>query len=106
MRVASAFVIGALALSLIGCRSNVVGPEPPAARTAPAFAVVPTGPSNVCMGQIVAGIAATWPWAHDENVAFAPPPGSIALWIQIFGPDLGISSVRDLQLLFCTADAG
>jgi hypothetical protein len=60
-----------------------------------------TGPSNVCYGQIVAGIASTWPWAHEDKVAFAPPPGAIALWLQIFGPQVGVSSVRDLQLLFC-----
>jgi len=59
------------------------------------------GPNN-CNGQVVAGIAATWPWAHDDRVAFPPPPGSVALWLQIFGPDIGVSSVRDLQLLFCT----
>ncbi len=59
------------------------------------------GPSNVCYGQIVAGIASTWPWAHEDKVAFAPAPGAIALWLQIFGPQAGVSSVRDLQLLFC-----
>lgn len=60
-----------------------------------------TGPSNVCYGQILAGIAATWPWAHEGQVAFAPPPGAIALWLQLFGSQAGVSSVRDLQLLFC-----
>jgi hypothetical protein len=60
-----------------------------------------TGPSNVCYGQIAAGIASTWPWAHEDQVAFPPPPGAIALWLQIFGPQVGVSSVRDLQLLFC-----
>ena len=59
------------------------------------------GPSNVCYGQIVAGIAATWPWAHDGQIAFPPPPGALHLWIEIFGPGVGVSSVRDLQLLFC-----
>jgi len=59
-------------------------------------------PSRACYGQIVAGIASTWPWAHDDKVAFPPPPGALALWIQEFGPGLGISSVRDLQLLFCS----
>ena len=57
--------------------------------------------SDACAGQIVAGIAKTWPWAHDDKIAFPPPPGAIALWIQTFGPALGISSVRDLQLRFC-----
>jgi hypothetical protein len=58
-------------------------------------------PSNQCYGAIVSGIAATWPWAHDGHVAFPPPPGAIALWVDLFGPGLGISSVRELQLLFC-----
>jgi hypothetical protein len=60
------------------------------------------GPSNRCYGQIASGIASTWPWAHDNKAAFEPSPGSIALWIKTFGPDLGISSVRQLQLLFCS----
>ena len=54
-------------------------------------------------GCAVAGIAATWPWAHNEKEAFPPPPGAIALWIQEFGPQVGISSVRQLQQLFCGA---
>jgi hypothetical protein len=58
-------------------------------------------PSNHCYGAIVSGIAATWPWAHDGQMDFAPPPGAIALWVQLFGPEVGISSVRELQLLFC-----
>jgi hypothetical protein len=62
-----------------------------------------TGPNNRCYGQIAAGIASTWPWAHDQRVAFPPPPGALALWLQIFGPQVGVSSVRDLQLLFCSA---
>lgn len=60
-------------------------------------------PSSQCNGQVVAGIAATWPWAHNEKEAFPPPPGAIALWIQEFGPQVGISSVRQLQQLFCGA---
>jgi len=60
------------------------------------------GPDHKCYGQVVAGIASTWPWAHDDKVAFEPSPGSIALWIKTFGPDVGISSVRQLQLLFCS----
>lgn len=60
-------------------------------------------PSSKCMGQIVAGIASTWPWAHDDRVAFPPPPGAIALWIELIGPNVGISSVRDLQQLFCSS---
>ena len=60
------------------------------------------GPSNVCYGQIVAGIAATWPWAHDGKSGFPPSPGAVALWIREFGPSVGVSSVRELQVLFCT----
>jgi hypothetical protein len=58
-------------------------------------------PSNQCYGAIVSGIAATWPWAHEGQTAFPPPPGAIALWVELFGPGIGISSVRELQLLFC-----
>jgi hypothetical protein len=58
-------------------------------------------PSNQCYGAIARGIAATWPWAHDGQIAFPPPPGSLALWVELFGPELGISSVRELQILFC-----
>jgi hypothetical protein len=60
-------------------------------------------PANRCYGEIIAAIVATWPWAHEGQTAFAPPPGAIALWLELFGPDLGISSVRDLQLLFCSS---
>jgi hypothetical protein len=60
------------------------------------------GPSNKCYGEIASGIASTWPWAHEGQTDFPPPPGSIALWLKIFGPGLGVSSVRDLQLLFCS----
>ena len=58
--------------------------------------------SGQCAGDITSGIASTWPWAHDGQVEFPPPPGSIALWVEIFGPDNGVSSVRELQALFCS----
>jgi len=58
-------------------------------------------PTNQCYGAIASGIAATWPWAHDGQMAFPPPPGAIALWVDLFGPFVGVSSVRDLQILFC-----
>jgi hypothetical protein len=61
-----------------------------------------TGPNNQCYGAIAAGIASTWPWAHNDKVAFPPPPGALALWVRTFGPSLGISSVRELQILFCS----
>jgi hypothetical protein len=59
------------------------------------------GASSKCYGQIVAGIASTWPWAHDGQNEFPPPPGAIRLWLQEFGPLVGVSSVRELQQLFC-----
>ena len=61
-----------------------------------------TGPSNRCYGEIAAGIASTWPWAHAGHTDFPPPPGALNLWIELFGPAVGVSSVRDLQLMFCT----
>jgi hypothetical protein len=61
------------------------------------------GPDARCYGQIIAGIARTWPWAHDAKVAFQPPPGAIALWIQEFGPSAGVTSVRQLQVMFCSS---
>ena len=62
-----------------------------------------TGPSNRCYGEISAGIASTWPWAHEGQTDFPPPPGALKLWIELFGPEVGVSSVRDLQLLFCSS---
>jgi hypothetical protein len=58
-------------------------------------------PSAQCYGEIIAGIASIWPWAHNDKVDFAPSPGGIALWIKEFGSIYKISSVRDLQVLFC-----
>jgi hypothetical protein len=74
--------------------------QPSAVRAAQA---APAEPSAKCYGQIVAGIAATWPWAHDDKIAFQPPPGAIALWIREFGPDAGVTSVRQLQVMFCSS---
>jgi hypothetical protein len=59
------------------------------------------GPSNQCYGEIASGIASTWPWAHEGRSAFPPPPGGLALWVETFGPIVGVSSVRELQLMFC-----
>jgi hypothetical protein len=106
MRARLGMIAGIFTLTLVACD----GATAPVARDlTPAFQ--PTllanaqpeqaGPSNRCYGAITAGIAATWPWAHAGQVDFAPPPGSIALWIELFGPVAGVSSVRDLQLLFC-----
>ena len=61
----------------------------------------PAEPDKRCYGQLVSGINTTWPWAHFDQEAFPPPPGSIALWVQLFGPDIGVDSVRELQLAFC-----
>lgn len=62
----------------------------------------PSGPpSAACYGDIVSGIASTWPWAHDGHTDFAPPPGALRLWIKDFGVFFGITSVRELQMLFC-----
>lgn len=59
------------------------------------------GPGAQCWGRITSGIANTWPWAHDGQTAFPPPKGAIALWLDIFGDQIGISTVHELQLLFC-----
>jgi hypothetical protein len=82
-------LVAALALAAGGAAAGTASADP--------------GPSNQCYGQIIAGISSTWPWAHNGQTDFAPPPGAVALWLQIFGPGLGVSSVRDLQLLFCSA---
>ena len=58
--------------------------------------------ANQCPGQIVAGIASTWPHAHVEKGVYGPPPGAIAKWIAEFGEGVGINSVRELQELFCS----
>jgi len=102
MRVAAVVSTLVLAFSIASCGQDVLGP--PTAEESPAFEVTvdqQTGPSNECYGAIVASIANTWPWAHEDHASFPPPPGSIALWIETFGPFVGVSSVRDLQLLFC-----
>jgi hypothetical protein len=58
-------------------------------------------PDNRCDGQLVSGINTTWPWAHFDKDAFPPPPGAMVLWVQLFGPDIGVDSVGELQLRFC-----
>ena len=103
MRIRTALGVVTVALLVAGCQ-DVIAPQPADVIT-PAFALSSadqqTGPSNTCYGQIASGIASTWPWAHNEKVAFPPPPGALALWLETFGPGLGISTVRDLQELFC-----
>ena len=85
-------VLGACAVAL-AMVLGAAGPAPVAAQN---------GPSNQCYGLIVSGIASTWPWAHNDKVAFPPPPGALALWVRQFGPQVGVSNVRELQLLFCS----
>jgi hypothetical protein len=102
MRIASAIGSVVLVFSVAGCQ-DVMAPEP-ADEASPAFDVTQdqqTGPANKCYGAVVAGIASTWPWAHNDKVAFPPPPGALALWVKTFGPGLGITTVRELQILFC-----
>lgn len=103
MRITALCFAAALLAPTAACQDITA---PPAPLDEPAFVVhanQQTGPSNRCYGDIIAGIARTWPWAHEDKVAFEPPPGAIALWIELFGEELGISNVRDLQLLFCTS---
>jgi hypothetical protein len=98
----AAFLIVAVA----GCQSAAstapVVDQPAVVQQGTPLAVSANAAPNACAGQIVAGIASTWPWAHDSRVAFPPPPGSIALWVELFGPSVGISSVQELQDLFCS----
>ena len=61
------------------------------------------GPSNKCYGQITAGIAATWPWAHDDKAAFPPPPGSHgALDPEASAPGLGSRRFVTSKPVFAT----
>jgi hypothetical protein len=85
------------ALALSACEEPTT-PTAVAADVQPAFAAAPAA----CRGQITSIIANTWPFAHADQDFFAPPPGSIALWLQEVGePFFGISTVRELQSLFC-----
>ncbi len=88
-----------LAFALSACEQ----PTTVALDVQPAFAAAPAA----CQGQITSIIASTWPWAHNNKVAFPPPPGSVALWLQEIGePFFGVSTVRELQALFCGAGSG
>jgi hypothetical protein len=60
-----------------------------------------TGPSNQCYGAMTSDFATSWPWPQGQT-AFPPPPGDLALLLQLFGPQLGVSTVRELQLLVCS----
>lgn len=71
------------------------------------------GPSNQCYGSIILGIARTWPWttdgwiewpwSYEQGPDYAPPAGSVELWIQLYGSTYNVTSVRQLQLRFCGA---
>lgn len=100
MRSRLAFGVILATLTVAACQDPVA----PAVtdEAGPAFAAVQTGPDNRCYGEIIAGISRTWPFAHDDHMSFAPPKGAIAFWVELFGPAAGISSVRELQILFCT----
>ena len=104
MRVATAVAGVALALAVAGCQDITAPQSDDPVDVAFDNTIAPqTGPTNQCYGQIIAGIARTWPWAHDGHTDFAPPKGAVALWVDVFGPGLGISSVRELQEIFCPA---
>jgi hypothetical protein len=50
------------------------------------FASADTGGNpnaNACKGQFISDIASTWPYP-ETHTEFPPPPGSLALWIDIF----------------------
>jgi hypothetical protein len=111
MRARFAAVLTVVSLSVAACEKLPTSPvtaERPAAFGAKSpigasSAVAQTGPSNQCYGAIAAGISSTWPWAHEGHSAFPPSPGAIALFVTLFGPQIGVSSVRELQLLFCSS---
>ncbi|HSQ29211.1 MAG TPA: hypothetical protein VLN49_05135 [Gemmatimonadaceae bacterium] len=120
MRVRIALII-AVALGATACDSQPTAPagDHPAQRRTAATSgkanhdALYGGPSNQCYGSIVLGIARTWPWTTDGWVEwpwtyqygadYAPPAGSVELWIQTYGDEYGITSVRQLQLRFCGA---
>ncbi len=104
LRMRSLKWIGVLtAASIIaGCESQVTAPVLDTSEGEMTPLVATADISHRCAGEIVSGIASTWPWAHDERQAFPPPPGAIRLWLTEFGPEIGISSIRELQALFCS----
>jgi hypothetical protein len=120
MRVRIALII-AVALGAMACDSlptTPVGGRPEQTRTAATSGkanhdALYDGPSNQCYGSIILGIARTWPWTTDGwiewpwtyqyDADYAPPAGSVKLWIDTYGDEYGITSVRQLQRLFCGA---
>lgn len=95
-------LLSALLVATLAACQDVTAPEQPAAEPEIEVMTALQGPSNLCYGEIVSGISSTWPFAHLDHSSFAPPRGAIAKWIDEFGAGAGISSVRELQVLFCT----
>ena len=94
MKIRHTLIAAALALSVVACQ-DLAGPAPADDTEIQAPQAQQTGPANRCYGQIISGIASTWPWARN-HVNFPPPPGSMALAVEITG-----LTVRQLQTLFC-----
>lgn len=107
LRIAS--IIG-LAVAISGCERLSTDPisehsQPTRAMTAmgtPQHDAIAKGSDNRCRGDSLSGIATTWPWAHEDKSDYAPPPGSIAIWLEVLGPGIGVSSVRELQAYYCS----
>lgn len=107
LRIAS--IIG-LAVAISGCERLPSDPisqtsQPTRAITASAGAhhdAIATGAANRCRGDSLSGFATTWPWSHEDKRAYAPPPGSIAIWLKVLGPSIGVSTVRELQAYYCS----
>lgn len=85
-----------IALLVAGCQ-NPMAPQSADDRRFPPSVNLQTGPANVCKGEVISSIASTWPWPETHE-AFPPPPGSVALWLKLFG---GGSSVRELHEELC-----
>ncbi len=94
-------LLGITGLALFAACQDPMAPEQPVADEVDAPVAVALSPDNKCYGQVVAGISSTWPWAHDNKAGFDPPKGAVAKWLEEFGPGLGISTVRELQILAC-----
>jgi len=106
-RIAS--IIG-LAVAISGCERMPTDPisehsQPTRAMTAmagPRHDAIATGQANRCRGDTLSSFATTWPWSHENKRAYAPPPGSIAIWLKVLGPSIGVSTVRELQAYYCS----
>ena len=94
MKIRATLTVAAMALFLTACQ-DLAGPAPVDDTEIQAPQAQETGPDNVCRGQIISGIASTWPWARN-HASFPPPPGSLALFVELTG-----LTVQELQALFC-----